>query len=298
MIWVTWRQHRTQAIACAAIFCLLAIATITIGVWMRSTFSSDGLAGCLARSGGADCQRTIASFTSKFTGGVTVTTLPLLAIPAFIGAIMGPLLLGRELEQGTWRLAWSQTVPRTRWLVTKLVLVTGGLVVFGAAVSLLTGWFLEPLDQVSGELQVPFGFYGQGVVFTGSLLCSFGLGVLAGLLLRNTIGAMVVTYIAWDFLNVPVLLMSTGPLHLPGPATMRLPCRDGCPGASAGSVFPVTGHLGDHVLSLTRSGGELIVSYVPASRFWPMQFIAGGWYLAIAATAVAAAIWLLNRRTT
>jgi hypothetical protein len=29
-----------------------------------------------------------------------------------------------------------------------------------------------------------------------------------------------------------------------------------------------------------------------------MQFIAGGWYLAIAATAVAAAIWLLNRRTT
>jgi hypothetical protein len=87
-------------------------------------------------------------------------------------------------------------------------------------------------------------------------------------------------------------------LRIPGPATMRLPCRNGCPGASAGSVFPVTGHLGDQVLSLTRTGGELIVSYVPASRFWPMQFIAVGWYLAVAATAVAAAIWLLNRRTT
>jgi ABC-type transport system involved in multi-copper enzyme maturation permease subunit len=299
MIWVTWRQHRTQAIACATIFCLLAIVAITAGIWMRSTFTSDGLAACLARSRGADCQGTIASFINKFSGGVTaVTALPLLAIPAFLGAIVGPLLLGRELEQGTWRLAWSQTVPRTKWLVTKLVLVTGGLVVFGAAVSLLAGWLLGPLDQVSGSLHVPFGFYGHGVVFTCSLLCSFGLGVLAGLLLRNTIGAMVVTYVAWDLCNVPVLLLSTGSLHIPAPATTRLPCPNGCPGASTGSVFPVTGHLGDQVLSLTRSGGELIVSYVPASRFWPAQFIAGGWDLAVAATAIAAAIWLLNRRTT
>ena len=297
MIWVTWRQHRTQATVCAAIFCLFAIVSITVGLWMRSTFSSDGLAACLARSGGADCQGAIASFIGKFSTGLTTAmSVSMLAIPAFLGAIMGPLLLGRELEQGTWRLAWSQTVPRTQWLITKLVLVTGGLVVFGAAMSLVAGWLLEPLDQVSGRL--PFESNAQGVVFTCSLLCSFGLGVLAGLLLRNTIGAMVVTYVAWEVSSIPVLLTSTGPLHVPGPATMRLPCRDGCPGASAGSVFPVTGHLGDQVLSLTRSGGELIVRYVPASRFWPMQFIAGGWYLAIAATAIAAAIWLLNRRTT
>jgi hypothetical protein len=299
MIWVTWRQHRTQAIACAAIFCLLAIVGVTTGISMRSTFSSDGLTTCLARSGGADCQAAIASFLRKFSTGVTAAmALPLLAIPVFLGAITGPLLLGRELEQGTWRLAWSQTVPRARWLVTKLVLVTGGLVVFGAAVSLLTGWLLGPLDQVSGRLQLPVGFDAQGVVFTCSLLSSFGLGVLAGLLLRNTVGAMVVTYVAWEVVSVPVLLMSTGTLHIPGPATMRLPCRNGCPGASTSSVFPVTGHLGDQVLSLTRSGGELSVSYLPASRFWPMQFIVGGWYLAVAATAVAAAIWLLNRRTT
>jgi hypothetical protein len=297
MIWVTWRQHRTQAIACAAIFCLLAIVAIPIGLWMRSTFSSDGLTACLARSGGADCQGAIASFTHKFSSGLTAgMSVSMLAIPAFLGAIMGPLLLGRELEQGTWRLAWSQTVPRTRWLVIKLVLVTGGLVVFGAAMSLMAGWFLGPLDQVSGRLQ--FESNAQGVVFTCSLLCSFGLGVLAGLLLRNTIGAMVVTYIAWEIISLPVLLTSIGPLRIPGPATMRVPCPNGCPGASTGAVFPVTGHLGDQVLTLTRSGGELIVTYVPASRFWPMQFIAGGWYLAVAATAVAAAIWLLNRRTT
>ena len=44
-------------------------------------------------------------------------------------------------------------MPRTRWLATKLGLVTGGLVVFGAAVTALTTWYLGPLDQVTGRLQ-------------------------------------------------------------------------------------------------------------------------------------------------
>ena len=64
------------------------------------------------------------------------------------------------------------------------------------------------------------------------------------------------------------------------------------------SVPPVTGHLGDSVLSVTRSGGELVVTYLPASRFWPLQFIQGGVFLAVAAAALGTAVWLLHRRTT
>ena len=61
---------------------------------------------------------------------------------------------------------------------------------------------------------------------------------------------------------------------------------------------PVTGHLGDFVLSITRSGGDLVVTYLPASRFWTLQFIQGGVFLAIAAAALGTAVWLLHRRTT
>ena len=53
MIWVTWRQHRAQAIACLALFCALAALAITLGLSMRAAFSSGGLPACLARSGGA-----------------------------------------------------------------------------------------------------------------------------------------------------------------------------------------------------------------------------------------------------
>jgi len=298
MIWVTWRQHRTQAIVCLILLCLLAAYAISVGSWMRSTFNADGLPACLAHSGGADCPATITSFIDKFSrnGFSVLLNLPLLGIPGLLGLFVGAPLLGQELERGTWRLAWSQTVPRTRWLAVKLGLVTGGLIVFGVAVTALMTWYHAPLDEVTNKTgALPFN--GEGLTFTASLLCAFGIGVLAGLLLRNVIGAMVVTYIGWDLLTGLVLVL--GPIiHILPAATMRIPCADGCPAASAGSVLPVTGHLSDFVYSVTRSAGDLVVSYQPASQFWALQFIQGGIYLGVAAAALGTAVWLLNRRTT
>jgi hypothetical protein len=297
MIWVTWRQHRAQAIACLAVFCALAVFAIIVGAWMRSTFSSDGIPACLARSGGAGCPADITSFVNKFDHGFTqVISVPLLAIPGLLGIVVGAPLLGAELERGTWRLAWTQTVPRTRWLAAKLGLVTGGLIVFGVVVTAVISWFRAPLDQVTSRLQ-PGLSSPEGLTFTASLLCAFGLAVLAGLLLRNVIGAMVAAYIAWEVPTTLVVLLN-GPIHVPPPVTTRIPCRAGCPGASLASVPPVTGHLGDSVLSITRSGGDLVVTYLPASRFWTLQFIQAGVFLAIAAAALGTAIWLLHKRTT
>jgi hypothetical protein len=297
MIWVTWRQHRAQAIACLIVLCAVAVFTISVGTWMRSAFDSDGLPACLARSGGAGCPAVITSFVNQFNRSITeIISVPLIAIPGLLGIVVGAPLLGGELERGTWRLAWTQTVPRTRWLAAKLGLITGALIVFGAAVTGLMTWFHAPLDRVIPRLQ-PGLSSPEGLTFTASLLCAFGLGVLAGLLLRNVIGAMVAAYIAWEIPTTVILLMS-GPIHLLPAATMRIPCRTGCPGASLGSVPPVTGHLGDSVLSITRSGSDLVVTYVPASQFWPLQFIQGGLFLAITAAALGTAIWLLHKRTT
>jgi len=299
MIWVTWRQHRSQAVAGLAILCVVALVAIVVGTWMRASFRADGIPACLARSGGADCPAAITSFVHTFDQGVgIIVNLPLVALPGLFGIVVGAPLLGRELERGTWRLAWSQTVPRTRWLVTKLGLVTGGLVVFGVAVTALMTWFRQPLDQVTSLLQPGPLFGAEGPALTASLLCAFGLAVLAGLLARNVIVALVAAYIAWEIPSTVVVLLN-GPIHFPAPATMRIPCGagSGCAAARVGSVPPVTGHLGDFVLGITRGGGELIVSYLPASRFWTLQLIDSGLYLAIAVTALGTAVWLLHRRT-
>jgi hypothetical protein len=297
MIWITWRQHRIQARAMLALTFVITIAAVGLGAWMRSAFNSDGLGTCLANSGGAGCGSLISSFTHRFSSGATTPlTIALFAIPGILGTVVGAPLLGQELERGTWQLAWTQTVPRTRWLTAKLALIVTALVLFGAVISVVMTWAWIPLDRVGIRLQPPpFNF--EGVAFTCSLLCGFGLAVLAGLLLRNTIGAMVVGYIAWEF---PFLLgtLLTGPIHILT-STARISCgAGGCAAASTNSMPPVTGHLGDLVYDVTRSGNHLLVSYLPASRFWALQFLVGGLYLAVGAISLAIAVWLLRRRTT
>ena len=300
MIWVTWRQHRPQALTALGAFALVAVYALVLGLWMRSTFHSDAIGTCLARSGGAGCGGTITSFMHSVQGGAAVPlNLVLLVVPGVLGATVGAPLLGQELERGTWQLAWTQTVPRTRWLVAKLGLIITALAVFGVALTTVVAWSWSPLDQVSIRTQPP-QFVVEGVALTCSLLCAFGLALLAGLLLRNTIGAMVAGYFAWE-LCLGISLLLTGPLQLFS-ATKTITCAGAagaaCATASTNSVPPVTGNFGDLVNSVTKVGDHLVVSYVPASAFWPLQFVVGGIFLAVGLAAAGTAVWLLRRRTT
>ena len=43
--------------------------------------------------------------------------------PALIGIFWGAPLVTRELEAGTFRLAWNQSVTRARWMAVKLGLI-------------------------------------------------------------------------------------------------------------------------------------------------------------------------------
>ena len=71
----------------------------------------------------------------------------MLALPAIVGVFWGAPLVARELEAGTHRLAWTQSISRTRWLATKVGLV--GLAARrrrGGADRLVT-WWCGPIDD-------------------------------------------------------------------------------------------------------------------------------------------------------
>jgi hypothetical protein len=40
----------------------------------------------------------------------------------------------------------------------------------------------------------------------------------------------------------------------------------------------------------------MLTSYQPASRFWPLQWIEGGWLLALSVLLIAVTVWLVHRR--
>lgn len=292
MIWVSWRQHRSQAIACLGVLAALAVYAILLGTSMRTAFSHDSLAACLARSPGTACPAAVDAFTGKFGSEVNIAFWSVaLIVPGLIGVLVGAPLIARELEYGTWRLAWSQTVPRARWLTVKLALVTGGLVVLGAAMTAVITWYRAPMDRLTGHL--PQNIYDfEGLVLTAYILCAFGFAVLAGLLLRRSIPAMIAAFIPWlairlvvEFLFRPHFL---APLTVSRNACLRPP---GC-GEGIGFVPQATGRIGDLVLSINGN----VVTYQPADRFWPFQFIEAGIFVALTAAALGATIWLLHRR--
>ncbi len=296
MIWVSWRQHRSQAITCLGLLGILAVFAIVVSSSMRTAFSHDQLAGCLARNPvtGA-CQGAVGAFMNSFNTVVNIGFWALLlAFPGLIGVVIGAPLIARELEYGTWQLAWAQTVPRTRWLVTKLAIVTGGLVILGAAMTAMITWYRQPMDRLTGHfIDNVYDF--EGLALTAYILLAFGLAVLAGLLIRRSIPAMVAALVAWLAVRLAVEYLLRP--RFQAPLTLRHTCAHGCSlNVGITSVPPATGHIGDWVLRATNPGNQIVTTYQPADRFWNFQFIEAGLIVAITAAALAATIWLLHRR--
>jgi hypothetical protein len=47
---------------------------------------------------------------------------------------------------------------------------------------------------------------------------------------------------------------------------------------------------------LVHHGYSQLTTYQPDSRFWPFQWIEGGWLLALSLLLIAATVWLVRRR--
>jgi hypothetical protein len=183
MTWLAWRQFRTQALVTLGLLAALAVLVIVTGLHLRDVYDSLGGAHCTARKDCAELtahDRTLASLLGP----------ALLAIPALLGMFWGAPLVARELESGTFRLAWTQSVTRRRWLSVRVALVgVAALAVAGVASWLVTWWF-APLDAVNLNRFDPSVFTTRGVVAIGYAGFAFALGVAAGALTRRTLPAI------------------------------------------------------------------------------------------------------------
>jgi hypothetical protein len=168
-----------------------------------------------------NCSSADATFLSSYRllqdlGNVVI------AVPALVGIFWGAPLVARELETGTHRLVWTQSVTRTRWIAVKLGLVGLASMTVAGLFSLLMTWWSSPIDRVNMS-QFPV-FAQRGIVPIGYAAFAFALGVTAGVLIRRTLPAMatalggfvvarvVVTYWVRPNLETPVHLAAA--LHM------------------------------------------------------------------------------------
>jgi ABC-type transport system involved in multi-copper enzyme maturation permease subunit len=114
----------------------------------------------------------------------------------FILAIFGALLVYpiiTEFEQGTHRLAWTQSVTRRRWLWTKLGASLVGALTFSVITLALVNWWYSPRDQ----LQVPFErfFVLRGVMPVAITVFTLSLALIVGVLTRKMVIALLVALV-------------------------------------------------------------------------------------------------------
>ena len=311
MAWVTWRQHRATLAGVAALLGALAVYLWLTGLQIHHAYATS----CHPASSLA-C--TI-NFTGRYAVSVNVARVLLQAVPALIGAFAGAPLLAREMETGTFRFAWTQGFGRWRWTLAKLVLLAVAVAAAAGAFSVLFSWYLSPFSAAGYSIPFTTDVFDLRVVaFTGWTLAAFAIGALAGMLIRRVVPAIAATLAVYAGLALATALwlrqhymtpLLTTKLNLPASAwivnqwyTKGGKFAFGAHGfqlvhAVSQLCPPMIGTSGlSPAQCLTQHGYTAWTSYQPSSRFWPFQWIEGGWLLALSVLLIAATVWLVRRR--
>ncbi len=187
LVWVSWRRQRTTVLATLALLGLLAIYLLITGLKMRSAWHT--VQACTPQQSQA-CNFGWNAFRNSYSTPGIISALFIFA-PLLIGAFAGAPLIGRELETGTFRYAWTQGVGRVRWAIA--VIVPGAVAVaavtgaFGALIS----WHDQPLWQADVTSRLAGNeFPTTGVAIIGWSLAAYAVGVLAGCLWRRVAPAL------------------------------------------------------------------------------------------------------------
>ena len=295
MAWVTWRQHRAALGGVAVFLGALAVYLWLSGLQLHHAYATD----CHPASSTA-CG---INFTGRYSATEIIVSAFLLAVPALIGAFAGAPVLGREMETGTFRYAWTQGFGRWRWTLAKLVLLAVAVAAAAGAFSVLFSWYTQPFFAVGYANPFAARLFPLGkVAFAAWTLAAFAIGALAGMLIRRAVPAIAATLAACAALALATALflrehymtplLTSKPNNVPGSAwvvsqwyTKGGKFAFGAHGsgiANAVSQFCSDASSGlSPAQCLSQHGYTVWSSYQPASRFWAFQWIEGGWLLAL-----------------
>jgi len=343
-----WLQARTQSIVVGAILAALAITTAITGVQLAHLYHSL-IVPCQT---GCDLAQNDFLSHDQFLQNALVFLMRL--APGVIGIFWGAPLITREMENGTFRLAWTQSVSRTRWLLTKLAVVGLSSIAVSGVLALMVTWWFRAIDLVNLNQYGTFDM--RDVVPIGYGAFAFAIGALLGALIRRTLPAMAATLGAFVFARVAVTLWVRPNLLTPQHLSSNLLGADqfgfmirngGSPvlvaKASAGAnswtlstnFVTSSGHVASSnelkafvhqycpQIGLPPSGPppgkarvpagipeafqncqaaagrtyHLVVNYIPAGRYWTLQWLELGVFLALAALALVGCFWWVTRRS-
>ncbi|MEV4741737.1 hypothetical protein [Streptomyces sp. NPDC049555] len=298
--WLVLRRHRVAAWSALG---LLAVLVGTL-VWLRS-----GITGYTA---GHDMTHpaddTLRHLSDTYGDPLHYIGRFLEFLPLLVGAFVAGPMIARELESGTYRVAWTQAISPMRWFAAKLALPAVALL---AGVSVLSAtyawtWRSLPLEHLPGQ------WWWRNTDMLGPVpvahaLLGLAVGALAGLLVRHVLPALGATMFALQVLLLPVQWLRD---RMVAPATEL--SRE-MPGLIRGNTDWIVGRG-----MVDASGGHLpepdcgvgvrpadclaqhhavgwYLEYHPGSHMQPLLWAEAGVCTALALLVAGAAVWLMRR---
>ncbi|KUL24460.1 hypothetical protein [Streptomyces regalis] len=308
LLWAMLRLHRS------ALWFWVMLVALTVGalLWAYGPGGDAAWAeyraeGCADPNPGLACDYSSPAY-QRYSTTLSVGASLLNLVPLLTAAWAGGALIGRELEDGTAQLAWTQSVTPARWLAAKLA-VPAALLVPGTLAFTLLHRLVWSSDE---ELRRTFAWYEwhndsvfplNGTVATAYPLLGLAVGALAALLVRRALPALGAAVLGLAMLMYP--LISLRPRLWPvetvttkgdSPEAVGMIVDEGSL-TSTGARVPIPDCTGEPGCFATHDIVGFYRDYHPSSHFWPLQLMETGIVLAVAALAVLIAFRLLNRRT-
>ncbi|MEU4172310.1 hypothetical protein AB0F46_36175 [Streptomyces sp. NPDC026665] len=311
LTWTVLRLHRTALYVWGAALLVAAAALIWLvaaGPDARATVGGCDAADPFPMDCGTVHWTTTARIYSYGLALVSAgVTFQMFAVAVWAGAV----LTGRELESGTARLAWTQSVTPARWLATRLA-VPAALLTAGTALAVLLGNWTRRAGNghLSGGWFNTNVFISSGPVAITYALAGLALGALAGLALRRALpaaaAALAAAYVLYEVLDR--IRMSLWPsVTATGRAALQLP--NGTlvleQGVVTGDGRRLSNYMACSGIDNSAALGKCMresewtdfwTTYHPESHYWPLQLMESGLLLAVTGLAAAAAFALLRRR--
>ncbi|MEU9950346.1 hypothetical protein [Streptomyces sp. NPDC047939] len=307
-------QHR-RVLWTAGALALAGIVLLTASVWWNhGTADTYADSGCSFMDTSPRC---VAAFQDMLSHQawlrdvLRLTGIAMMVLPAAVGVFVAGPMIGRELESGTHRLAWSQSVSPARWLLAKLTVPAAITVVAVPALSAFYAWCRTAPDTDRPAWYDTSVYAATGTLPTASALLAIAIGALAALLVRRTLLAMSITALAYGAVALTLGAVRSSLWAVSTAVTPLNATPDGLPGST---LFVGSGLMAgdqrvrgetcyqdpvpevvDRCLADQHITGTY-ADYHPASHFWPLQLVGTGIVLVLAAAAVALAFRVLRRR--
>lgn len=293
MTFLIWRLHRAHAIVAAVVIVAVTALIVPTGIAIANSYHHAVMNCSVNHVGCGDIAGTVFGHNGVFTSLVQDLAM---AFPLVFGILWGAPLVAREFEASTEDFAWTQGVTRRRWVLTNLSWALLVAAAWGGALAALFTWWRGPDNAVDGPVKFIY-FDVQGVAPIAYTVFAMALGIAAGALFRRVVPAITTTLVVFPAVRIVTALYlrpqfavskNVSPLASAPPLSYSLGADIHASGAASTACANLS--------CLAAHGAYEHITYLPASRFWPVQGVESGIFLVLALALAIFTYWSVTTR--